>query len=63
MRITTNVEPGNSGGSLLDNQGRVVGIVYAIEVATGYGLAIPLDTLRTLVQAGGFQSVPPCGSG
>jgi S1-C subfamily serine protease len=62
MRLTANVEPGNSGGPTLDSQGRVIGIVYAIELATGYGLAIPLDTLRTLVQAGGFQAVPPCGS-
>jgi len=62
MRVTANVEPGNSGGPVLDSQGRVVGIVYAIELATGYGLAIPLDTLRTLVQVGGFQAVPPCGS-
>lgn len=62
MRLTANVEPGNSGGPVLDAHGRVVGIVYAIELATGYGLAIPLDTLRTLVTAGGFQTVPPCGS-
>jgi S1-C subfamily serine protease len=62
MRLTANVEPGNSGGPVLDSRGRVVGIVYAIEIATGYGLAIPLDTLRTLVQAGGFQAVPACGS-
>jgi S1-C subfamily serine protease len=62
MRLTANVEPGNSGGPVLDSRGRVVGIVYAIETATGYGLAIPLDTLHTLVQAGGFQAVPSCGS-
>jgi S1-C subfamily serine protease len=62
MRLTANVEPGNSGGPVLDRRGRVVGIVYAIELATGYGLAIPLDTLRTLTRAGGFQGVPACGS-
>lgn len=62
MRLTGNVEPGNSGGPVLDAHGRVVGIVYAIELATGYGLAIPLDTLETLVATGGFQAVPPCGS-
>src|SRR5262249_41588678 len=61
-RPTPNAEPGNSGGPVLAAHGRVVGIVYAIELATGYGLAIPLATLRTLVAAGGFQSVPPCGS-
>jgi S1-C subfamily serine protease len=62
MRLTANVEPGNSGGPVLDRYGRVVGIVYAIELATGYGLAIPLATLRTLIRSGGFQGVPACGS-
>jgi S1-C subfamily serine protease len=62
MRLTANVEPGNSGGPVLDQRGRVVGIVYAIELSTGYGLAIPLDTLDQLIQAGGFQPVPACGS-
>lgn len=62
MRLTANVQPGNSGGPVLDSKGRVVGIVYAIELATGYGLAIPLSTLRTLIRAGGVQAVPPCGS-
>jgi S1-C subfamily serine protease len=62
MRLTADVQPGNSGGPVLDSKGRVVGIVYAIELSTGYGLAIPLATLRSLIQAGGFQNVPPCGS-
>jgi S1-C subfamily serine protease len=62
MRITANVEPGSSGSPVLDAQGRVVGIVYALEVATGLGLAIPLETLRTLVSRGGLQAIPACGS-
>jgi S1-C subfamily serine protease len=62
MRLTANVLPGNSGGPVIDKQGRVVGIVYAIETATGDGLAIPLGTLRSLLKAGGLQDVPPCGS-
>ena len=61
MRLTANVQPGNSGGPVLDSKGRVVAIVYAIELATGYGLAIPLDTLHSLIRAGGYQAVPPCG--
>ena len=63
MRLTASVEPGSSGSPVLDEQGRVVGIVYAIEVATGLALAIPLDTLRTLVDRGGYQAIPACGSG
>jgi S1-C subfamily serine protease len=62
LRISALVLPGNSGGPLLDRKGRIVGIVYAIEIATGLGLAIPVDTMRRLVAAGGFEAVPPCGS-
>jgi hypothetical protein len=38
LRITARIEHGNSGGPLLDSHGRVVGVVYAIETRTGYGL-------------------------
>jgi S1-C subfamily serine protease len=45
IRATSTVRPGNSGGPLLDGEGRVVGVVYAYERATGYALAIPAATL------------------
>jgi S1-C subfamily serine protease len=63
MRLTARVVPGNSGGPVLDRTGKIAGVVYAIEIATGFGLAIPVDTLRQLVRQGGFEEVPPCGSG
>ena len=63
MRVTSHVEPGNSGGPVLDRRGKVVGVVYAYEIGTGFGLAIPVDTLRRLVREGGYEPVPPCGSG
>jgi S1-C subfamily serine protease len=61
VRLTATVVPGNSGGPVLDAKGRVVAIVYAIEIATGFGLAIPVDTMRRLVGAGGYTEVPACG--
>jgi S1-C subfamily serine protease len=61
LRLTATVVPGNSGGPVLDAKGRVVAIVYAIETATGFGLAIPVDTMRRLVDAGGYTGVPACG--
>jgi len=62
LRLTAAVEHGNSGGPVLDSQGHVVAVVFAIETATGFGLAIPIDTVAALVRAGGFQNVPPCES-
>ena len=61
LRITAEVEPGNAGGPLLDRRGRVAGVVFAIEVATGFGLAIPMETVNSLVEKAGLEPVPPCG--
>jgi hypothetical protein len=36
--------------------------VYAVEIATGYGLAILVKTLIELARAGGLQDIPPCGT-
>jgi S1-C subfamily serine protease len=62
MRLSARVQPGNSGGPVLDRKGKIVAVVFALELATEYGLAIPADTLRSLARTGGFESVPPCGS-
>jgi S1-C subfamily serine protease len=62
IRLAVRLEHGNSGGPLLDRQGRIVGIVFAYEIRTGFGLAVPVDTLLELERSGGFEAVPPCGS-
>jgi S1-C subfamily serine protease len=62
LRMTARIEHGNSGGPLLDSEGRVIAVVYALETKTGYGLAIPVHTMLKLVRIGGLQGVPPCGT-
>lgn len=60
IRTNANVEHGNSGGPLIDDRGRVVGVVYAIQTSTGYGLAIPTATLRSVLDdAAGLEAVTP----
>jgi S1-C subfamily serine protease len=50
IQHTAPLNPGNSGGPLLDSQGRVIGINTAIiAMAQGIGFAIPSDTARTVV--------------
>ena len=50
IQHTAPLNPGNSGGPLVDSRGRVVGINTAIiAMAQGIGFAIPADTARTVV--------------
>jgi S1-C subfamily serine protease len=53
------VNPGNSGGALVDRDGRLIGIVTALvnptseDVFIGIGLAVPINV------AGGAAGLPP----
>ncbi len=50
IQHTAPLNPGNSGGPLVDSRGRVIGVNTAIIVmAQGIGFAIPADTARWVV--------------
>lgn len=45
------VRPGNSGGPMINAQGQVVGLVRAIDLHEGDGMAIPVSALRRSLAA------------
>uniref|UniRef100_A0A7I4AVI7 PDZ domain-containing protein n=1 Tax=Physcomitrium patens TaxID=3218 RepID=A0A7I4AVI7_PHYPA len=53
VQTDASINPGNSGGPLLDSQGRLIGVNTAIYspsgASAGIGFAIPVDTVRRVV--------------
>ena len=53
IQIDTSVNPGSSGGVILDSEGAVLGLVTAIQSGNGsfagIGYAIPISTIQTIV--------------
>jgi len=50
IQVAIPIEPGNSGGPLLDRRGRVVGVVTIKSMVTdNLGFAMPIDALRPLI--------------
>lgn len=45
IRTRAEADPGNSGGPLLNRRGQVAGIVFGVEYASGWTLAIPVSEL------------------
>lgn len=52
LLVSDPVKPGNSGSPLLDAGGKVVGVVFAEDVKTHDGLAIPVSGLDTFLGSG-----------
>lgn len=59
VRIDAEIRQGNSGGPVLDQEGRVVAVVFALEIDTGMGLAVPIQVLMDRLD--GTQLAPPAG--
>lgn len=56
IRVDAEIRQGNSGGPLLDEAGRVIGVVFALDVNSGDGLAVPVDTLLERLEGRSLQT-------
>jgi S1-C subfamily serine protease len=55
--LATTVQPGNSGGPLLDTRGRVVGVIFAKSLEdAGTGYALTLNEAKPVLEAGATAS-------
>ena len=59
IRVDAEVRPGNSGGPLVDADGLVIGVIFALTGPGGDGLAVPVDVLLDRLDQQGF--LPPTG--
>ena len=61
IRSDVEIHPGNSGGPAINERNEVVGVIYAIEIATEKALIVPVDTLQRLLTSDeGVETVQGC---
>ena len=60
VQMTAPLNPGNSGGPVVDAEGYAIGVAYArLENATAIGLAVPINRVKRLIQLQGLDANLP----
>jgi S1-C subfamily serine protease len=60
LRLTAPLRRDEPGGPVIDAKGRLVAVAFTTDPTTGLAVAVPLDTLRSLVAARALEVRPPC---
>jgi hypothetical protein len=60
LRLTAPLRADEPGGPVIDAKGRIVAVAFTTDPTTGLAVAVPLDTLRKLVDARGLEALPAC---
>lgn len=60
LRLTSALRPDEPGGPVIDAKGRVVAVAFTRDPATGFAVAAPIGTLRTLVARRALEALEPC---
>ncbi len=60
IQTDANLNPGNSGGPMLDEQGYAIGVIrMKLRRGSGVGFAIPINRLKDFLEASGLDRVFP----
>ena len=61
VQISAQIDPGNSGGPVIDGESRVVAVAFAVHLDSGMALAIPVSTVRSLLDGTlSTEPIQPC---
>jgi hypothetical protein len=60
VRLSSVLAHGDPGGPVLDAGGRLVGVAFTTDPRTGFAVAVPLATLRSLVARQALEALPAC---
>jgi hypothetical protein len=60
LRLTSALRDGDPGGPVIDAGGRIVAVAFTTDPRTGFAVAAPIATLRSLVAAHALEALPPC---
>jgi trypsin-like peptidase len=60
LRLTSALPHDDPGGPVIDAKGRIVAVAFATDPGTGFAVAVPIRTLRSLVARRALEALSPC---